>query len=221
MSALADLMPEGGLTAWPHLFQPGESGAPVLLTLHGTGGNEQEITALATHLDPRASVLSPRGRVSEGGANRWFRRLGEGVFDVDDVILRAGELAAFIAAARTEYGIEDAPLIAVGFSNGANIGLATALLHPEALTRVVAFSGMHPFADREVSGSSQEVELLLLNGDQDPMAPATSVARLEEFATARGASVTRHRRPGGHGIDQAELAAARDWIATTSAPPAR
>ena len=221
MSALADLMPEGGLAAWPHLFQPGESGAPVLLTLHGTGGNEQEITALAAYLDPRASVLSPRGRVSEGGANRWFRRLGEGVFDVDDVILRAGELAAFIAAARTEYGIEDAPLIAVGFSNGANIGLATALLHPEALTRVVAFSGMHPFADREVSGSSQGVELLLLNGDQDPMAPATSVARLEEVATARGAPVTRHRRPGGHGIDQGELAAATSWIAAATASRGR
>lgn len=221
MSAFTDLMPEGGLAAWPHLFQPGQPGAPVLLTLHGTGGNEQEITALAAHLDPRASVLSPRGRVSEGGASRWFRRLGEGVFDVDDVIVRAGELAAFTTAARTEYGIEDAPLIAVGFSNGANIALATALLHPGAVDRVVAFSGMYPFGDREPEISATGVELLLLNGDQDPMAPAASVARLEEFASARGASVTRRRRPGGHGIDQGELAAATSWIAAATASRGR
>lgn len=218
MSAITDQLPEGGLASWPHLYTLGEPGAPVLLTLHGTGGDEREITALSTHLDPRASVLSPRGRVSEGGANRWFRRLGEGVFDVDDVILRAGELAAFIAAARTEYGIEDAPLIAVGFSNGANIALATALLHPGAVDRVVAFSGMYPFGDREPEISATGVELLLLNGDQDPMAPAASVARLEEFASARGASVTRRSRPGGHGIDQGDLAAAQEWLAATTAP---
>ncbi|WP_246299232.1 alpha/beta hydrolase [Microcella indica] len=213
MSAITDQLPEGGLASWPHLYTLGEPGAPVLLTLHGTGGDEREITALSTHLDPRASVLSPRGRVSEGAANRWFRRLGEGVFDVDDVIARAGELAAFIAAARTEYSIEDAPLIAAGFSNGANIALATALLHPGAVDRVVAFSGMYPFGDREPEISAAGVELLLLNGDQDPMAPAASVARLEEFASARGASVTRRRRSGGHGIDQGELAAAQEWLA--------
>jgi phospholipase/carboxylesterase len=151
--------------------------------------------------------------VLEGRAHRWFRRLGEGVFDVDDVIARAHELAAFVTAARERYGLEGRPLIATGFSNGANIALATALLHPDVLSRVVAFSGMHPFADRELSGSSAGVELLLLNGEHDPMAPAASVAQLEQFATARGASVTRLTRPGGHGIDRNEIDAARDWIA--------
>jgi phospholipase/carboxylesterase len=209
MSAL----PDGGLEAWPHLFTPGEPGAPVLLTLHGTGGDEREITALAAHFDPRASVLSPRGRVSEAGANRWFRRLREGVFDVEDVIARAGELAAFISAARDEYALTDAPLTAVGFSNGANIALATALLHPSVLTRVVAFSGMYPFGDRDPMGDVTGVEVLLLNGSFDPMAPSTSVDVLERTASAHGASVTRHTRPGGHGIDGAELEAAKAWVA--------
>lgn len=209
-------LPEVDLDAWTHLFTPGEPGAPVLLTLHGTGGNETEITALAAHLDPRASVLSPRGRVSEGGASRWFRRLGEGVFDVDDVIVRAGELAAFITAARARYGIVDAPLIAVGFSNGANIALATALLHPGVVNRVVAFSGMHPFGDREPLGEVTGVELLLLNGSGDPMAPASSVDVLERTASARGASVSRLTRPGGHGIDTSELRAAKEWLAARS-----
>ncbi|MDX2026398.1 alpha/beta hydrolase [Microcella sp.] len=208
MSAL----PAVDLGAWPHQFTPGEPGAPVLLTLHGTGGDEREITALAAHLDPRASVLSPRGRVSEAGANRWFRRLREGVFDVDDVIVRAGELAAFITAARDEYALTDAPLTAVGFSNGANIALATALLHPGVLTRVVAFSGMYPFGDRDPMGDLTGVEVLLLNGGADPMAPATSVDVLERTTSAHGASVTRNTRPGGHGIDASELESARHWL---------
>lgn len=208
MSAL----PSVDVGAWPHLFTPGEPGAPVLLTLHGTGGDEREITALATRLDPQASVLSPRGRVSEAGANRWFRRLREGVFDVDDVIARAAELAAFITAARETYGLTDAPLTAVGFSNGANIALATALLHPTVVPRVVAFSGMYPFGDRDPMSDLTGVEVLLLNGSADPMAPAASVDVLERTASAHGASVTRHTRPGGHGIDGAELQAAKAWV---------
>ena len=205
-------LPDVDLGAWPHQFTPGEPGAPVLLTLHGTGGDEREITALAAHLDPRASVLSPRGRVSEAGANRWFRRLREGVFDVDDVIARAAELAAFITAARETYALTDAPLTAVGFSNGANIALATALLHPDVLTRVVAFSGMYPFGDRDPMGDVTGVEVLLLNGSSDPMAPSTSVDVLERTASAHRASVTRHTRAGGHGIDASELESARHWL---------
>lgn len=214
-----DAVPVVNLETWPHVFTPGEPDAPVLLTLHGTGGDEREITALAAHLDPRAGVLSPRGRVSEGAANRWFRRLREGVFDVDDVIVRAAELAAFITAARTEHDLADAPIIAVGFSNGANIALATALLHPDVLTRVIAFSGMYPFGDRDPigdlgAGSGAAIELLLLNGSADPMAPSASVDVLERTAREHGASVTRHTRPGGHGIDQDELTTTRKWLAS-------
>ncbi len=209
-----DALPAVDLDEWPHLFAEGASAdAPVVLTLHGTGGDEREIVALGTSLVPGAAVLSPRGRVREGLANRWFRRLGEGVFDVDDVIARAAELAAFIVAARSRYALEHRELIATGFSNGANIALATALLHPDVVQRVVAFSGMHPFADREPGGSSAGVELLLLNGDHDPMAPVTSVDRLEQVASARGASVARLRRPGGHGIDAGEVQSAKEWLA--------
>lgn len=210
-----DALPIVDLDAWPHTFTEGAAAeAPVVLTLHGTGGDEREIAALGTALAPGAAVLSPRGRVLEGRANRWFRRLGEGVFDVDDVIARAAELAAFVVAARSRYALEHRSLVATGFSNGANIALATALLHPEVLPRVVAFSGMHPFADRELGGSSGGVEVLLLNGVHDAMAPAASVRQLEQFAVARGASVSRRPRPGGHGIDGSEVEAARDWLAS-------
>jgi phospholipase/carboxylesterase len=216
------------VTAWPHAFQQGAPGAPVLLLLHGTGGNEEEISSLAPHLDPNATVLAPRGRVSEQGMNRWFRRLGEGNFDVDDVIVRAGELATFITAAREHYGLGNQSIVAVGFSNGANIGLATALLHPTVISRVVALSGMYPFGDRdpladagetnvETNGDISAVELLLLNGATDAMAPAASVRRLEAVATSHGVSVERHERAGGHGIDAGELETAQAWIKARSA----
>ena len=90
-----------GLTEWPHLHRAGAPEAPVLLMLHGTGDDEHGIAVLAAHLAPAATVLAPRGLVREQGMNRWFRRLAEGVFDVAEVVARAGQLAAFLTAART------------------------------------------------------------------------------------------------------------------------
>jgi len=198
---------------WPHLYRAGSSTAPVLLMLHGTGGNEVDIAGLAASLDADATVLAPRGRVTEGGMLRWFRRLSEGVFDVDDVVRRAGELAAFVHWARIQYELGDRPVIAVGFSNGANIALATALLHPEALRRVVAFSGMFPLTGREVTADLAGTQALLLNGRSDPMAPLASVTVLAAALSAAGADVEQHVREGGHGVAQADVAAAQAWLA--------
>lgn len=198
---------------WPHLFSPGEADAPVLLTLHGTGSNEREIASLAPELDPRAGVLSPRGLVREQGMPRWFRRMGEGVFDVDDVVRRAGELAGFVGAAREHYGLGDRQLVAVGFSNGANIALATAMLHPDVLSRVVALSGMYPFAERDEAVDLTGVRVTTLNGREDPMAPLDSATRLVEVLRAKGAEVEQHLRAGGHGISPEDLALARAAVA--------
>lgn len=200
-------------SGFPHVFRDGAG--PVLLMLHGTGGDEVQIQSLAGALDPQAAVLAPRGRVTENGAARWFRRHGEGQFDVDDVVVRAGELAAFVRWATEEYGLSGRPLIAVGFSNGANIAHATALLHPDVVSRAIGFSGMYPFGDRDVETDLAGVSLLLLNGSGDAMAPSASVDRLEQQALAQGADVTRIVRPGGHGITDAEVTAAREWITRT------
>jgi phospholipase/carboxylesterase len=200
------------LQGWPHVFLPGESDAPVLLTLHGTGSNEQEIATLAPRLDPRSGVLSPRGLVREHGMPRWFRRMGEGVFDVDDVLTRAEELAGFLDAARGHYDLGDRHLVAVGFSNGANIALATAMLHPGVVSHVVAFSGMYPFGDRDEAADLQGVHVTLLNGREDPMAPTGSVERLVAVLRDKGAEVDQHLRAGGHGISPEDLAAAREAL---------
>lgn len=200
--------------AWPHLFDAGAADAPVLLLLHGTGGTEQDLLPLVQPLFPGAGYLAPRGPVQEHGMNRWFRRFGEGKFDVDDVVRRSGELAEFIGWAREHYGFGERPFIAVGFSNGANIALATAILHPDVVSRTVAFSGMYPLdgrtVDAELSGSS----FALLNGETDPMAPFESVVRLGSVLESRGAEVSRNVRAGGHGIQSSEVGAAAAWIAS-------
>jgi phospholipase/carboxylesterase len=200
------------VTGWPHVYSPGKPGAPVLLMLHGTGGNQHEIAALATELNPDAGVLAPRGPVTEHGMLRWFRRHGEGHFDVDDVITRAGDLAGFLSAAREHYHLGQRPVIAVGFSNGANIALATAMLHPHTLENVIAFSGMYPFGDRDTAADLTGSNLLVLNGDADPMAPLPSVTTLIAALTNHGATFEQVLRPGGHGIEYTDLAAAHDWL---------
>lgn len=201
------------LDAWPHVFIPGADHGPVAITLHGTGGNEQESVQLGQVLLPGQPILSPRGQVVEQGMNRWFARAAEGVFDVDDVIYRAGQLAGFLADAVDQYGLSGRPLVAIGFSNGANIAQATALLHPNAVNTVVAFSGMYPFGDRDPVTDATGVSIFSAGGDSDPMAPNQSVSRLVEVAESHGAAIVRATRPGGHGISQGDVSEASAWLA--------
>ncbi len=208
--------PGPGLNAWPHVFTEGAADSPVLISLHGTGGTENDGAGLARELAPTAGVLAPRGRVSEQGANRWFRRLAEGVFDVDDVEFRADELAALIREAVVEYGLAGRMLVAVGFSNGANMALATAMRHPDLVGHAIAFSGMYPFGDRDPERALAALRVLILNGKSDPMAPRASVDRLAQVLTAAAAHTTRREREGGHGISPEELTAAREWLAAAA-----
>ena len=204
---------ETALAAWPHVYRPGIG--PVLLMLHGTGSSEIEILRLADEIDAAAAVIAPRGQVTERGALRWFRRLSEGVFDVNDVIRRASDLAQFVGWAVSEYELHDRRIVAVGFSNGANIALATGMLSPMLFDTTIAFSGMYPFAargipqDLSIPADLATCRFVLLNGDGDAMAPTASVDRLVAELTRTGADVTRHTRSGGHAITTDELQVAR------------
>src|SRR5207248_8355906 len=126
-----------------HEFVPGTSNRTLLL-LHGTGGNERDLIPLARELDSRATLLSPRGKVLENGMPRFFRRLGEGVFDLDDLKKRTNELADFVAAAAQRYGFAADKVVAVGYSNGANIAASLLLLRPEVLPAAVLFRAIVP-----------------------------------------------------------------------------
>jgi phospholipase/carboxylesterase len=200
-----------------HRYEPSaRAGAPTLLLLHGTGGNESDLLPLGRMIAPGAALLSPRGKVLENGMPRFFRRLAEGVFDEQDVVRRANELADFIAEARERYGLP-AP-VAVGYSNGANIAAAVLLLRPAALAGAVLLRPMMPLR------SAPAVELdgkpvLLLSGAMDPIAAASSTARLVSALGAAGADVLHRERPAGHELSQADITAARSWLASAEREP--
>ncbi|MEU6643153.1 alpha/beta hydrolase [Saccharomonospora sp. NPDC046836] len=194
-----------------HRYVEGDAEAPVLLLLHGTGGSPDDILLLGKELSPSSPMLAPAGPVSEFGAARWFRRLAEGVFDTEDVIARAGQLADFVVAAQKHYGLAGRKLVAAGFSNGANIAAAVALLRPEVLTDAALFAAMLPVPDPPVHDLSG-TRIFLSNGRHDPMAPLASSERLVSVLRERSAEVTEHWHPGGHQITLPGLEAARTWL---------
>lgn len=199
------------LDHFTHRFVPATSpGRPPLLLLHGTGGDENDLLPLGEAVSPGSALLSPRGRVLEGGMPRFFRRFGEGRFDEADVRLRAGELAAFVAAARQEHGL-GAP-VAVGFSNGANIAAALLELHPGVLAGAVLIRAMVPLKDAPAADLAG-TPVLILSGQADPIVPAANAARLAADLGRAGAAVTHEILPAGHGLMQADVAIAARFLA--------
>ncbi len=193
-----------------HRYEPPtDPGRPPLLLLHGTGGNEDDLVPLANMISPGSALLSPRGKVSENGMPRFFRRLAEGVFDEADVRFRAGELADFVEEARLAYGLE-AP-IAVGFSNGANIAAAMLMLRPEALSGAALLRAMVPLSDPPQPDLSGK-RVLMVSGAMDPIIPADNAARLAASLVASGAQVQHHTLPVGHGLSQADLQLLVNWL---------
>jgi phospholipase/carboxylesterase len=196
--------------SFAHRHEPAaRDGAPALLLLHGTGGNEDDLLPLGRMIAPGAAFLSPRGKVLENGMPRFFRRRSEGVFDEDDVRRRALELADFIAAARERYGLP-AP-IALGYSNGANIAAALLYLKPEALAGAILLRAMKPLA----SGPEARLDampVLILSGDMDPIMPPGNAAGLAAALEGAGARVTHRTLPAGHELSQADVTEARNWL---------
>ena len=198
----------------PHLFVPAQesSACAPLLLLHGTGGNEHDLLPLADHLSPGAAVLSVRGTVLENGMPRFFRRLREGVFDEDDLRRRADDLAEFVVTASAAYGVDPRSLVAVGFSNGANIASAMLLERPGLVRAAVLLAAMTPFAEPPEADLTGTL-VVVSNGERDPMIPATVTRRLVRQLRERGAEVVEHPHPGGHQIHPAVLPLISNLIA--------
>lgn len=201
-----------------HVYrEPSRPGAPVLLLLHGTGGDERDLLTLGEALDPEAGILSPRGKVLEHGMPRFFRRLAEGVFDLEDLKRRAGELAAFIAAARERYGLGDRAMIVVGFSNGANIGGAVLLLHPGAVDGAVLIRAMVPLVPDPLP-DLEGAPILIRNGRRDPLIPPPEGERLASLLRGAGARVKLEWSDAGHELAKDDVARAKEWISATGHP---
>src|ERR671912_10957 len=153
-----------------------------LVLLHGTGGNEEDLILLGKELEPTASILSPRGKVLENGMPRFFRRLAEGVFDVEDLKVRTHELADFVGAAAREYGFDPTRVYAAGYSNGANVAAAALLLRPGTMAA----------------------------GELDPIVPVSNTRALADLLTRSGAAVEVFAQRVGHGLTQSDIESARD-----------
>src|SRR6266566_2164835 len=171
-----------------HEFIPGSSNRTLLL-LHGTGGNERDLIPLGRELDSNASLLSPRGKVLENGMPRFFRRLAEGVFDLEDLRNRTNELADFVAAAAQHYGFPRDNVVSVGYSNGANIAAGVLLLRLGILRGALLFRAMVPLVPENLPDLSS-VDVWIGAGDQDPIIPASEAQRLAKLFRDAGADVT-------------------------------
>jgi phospholipase/carboxylesterase len=193
-----------------HVFTPGTTSTTLLL-LHGTGGDERDLLPLGEMLLPGAAILSPRGQVLEHGMPRFFRRLAEGVFDEADLRQRAGDLARFVASTAERHHFDARKVIAVGFSNGANIASALLLLHPGVLAGAILFRAMVPLVP-DSPPSLESARVLISNGRADPLVAPEETERLATLLRSAGAEVTVEWQPGGHQLTQADIRTARAWL---------
>jgi len=193
-----------------HEFVPGNSSRTLLL-LHGTGGNERDLLSLGRELDPNASLLSPRGKILEHGMPRFFRRLAEGVFDLEDLKTRTNELADFVSASVRYYKLAADGVVGVGYSNGANIAASMLLLRPEIMHAAILFRAMVPLIPDKLPDLSS-VRVWIGAGDQDPIVPASETKQLTELLRRAGADVTVRFAKAGHGLTNHDFEAARDWV---------
>ena len=193
-----------------HEFVHGNSDRTLLL-LHGTGGNERDLIPLGRELDPNASLLSPRGKILENGMPRFFRRLAEGVFDLEDLKTRTNELADFVAAAVRHYKLAADHVVGVGYSNGANIAASMLLLRPEIMHATILFRAMVPLVPDKMPDLSS-VHIWIGAGDQDPIIPVSETKRLAELLRRAGADVTIRFAEAAHGLTNDDVEAAHHWL---------
>jgi phospholipase/carboxylesterase len=197
-----------------HRFVPAEdrTSAETLVVLHGTGGDENDLIGIGQAIAPAAAILSPRGNVLENGAPRFFKRLGEGVFDPKEVRSRAEELANFIRAAISKYKLNPERIFAMGYSNGANIASTVMLIDPGLFRGAILF---RPMLVIETDGRSDLSGrgLFISAGQLDPIVPMKSVVRLVELFEASHAEVTLKWQQAGHNLLPSEVREAANWLA--------
>jgi predicted esterase len=193
-----------------HEFKRGPS-ARTLLLLHGTGGNERDLIPLGRELNPNASLLSPRGQVLENGMPRFFRRLSEGVFDLDDLQMRTHQLAEFIGLAAERHDFDPRQVIAVGYSNGANIAASMLLLRPEVLSAAILFRAMVPLIPEKRPNLALK-SIFISAGSFDPIVPASNSKALVDLLRVAGADVTIRFLRAGHELTSEDVELAREWM---------
>ncbi len=182
---------------------------PLVLTFHGTGGDEHQFHGLARQILPGAQVISPRGSVSEMGMNRFFRRTGEGVYDMHDLARRTQAMAGFVAEAKARAGADR--VIGFGYSNGANILAAMAFEHPDLFTDIGLLHPLIPWTPEPQPGLA-DTRILITAGRRDPICPAPMTEALIDWVQAQGAAPQVLWHPGGHELIQDEVQALAGFL---------
>ncbi|ESX95608.1 alpha/beta hydrolase [Mesorhizobium sp. LNJC405B00] len=196
--------------AYIHKALPGSPGGPLLFVFHGTGADESQLLSLGRDLAPQATIVSPRGDVSEHGAARFFRRTGEGVYDMDDLARATAKMAGFIKA--QVAAARPSSVLGLGYSNGANILASVMFAAPELFDAAVLMHPLIPF-EPQVQGSLAGRRILVTAGKRDPICPPNLTSRLEAYLRADGADVTVEWHDGGHEIRPNEIEASRRLFA--------
>lgn len=195
-----------------HIFNKGTNAdAPVLLLLHGTGGNEEDLVPLGSLISPESSILSVRGNVLENGMPRFFRRLAEGVFDEDDLKFRTKELHDFLDEAAGKYDFDRNNVVAVGYSNGANIAGSLLFHYEESLRGAVLHHPMVPLKGIQLPDLNG-VNVFIGAGKNDPICPPQETEELEHLLKEAGAEVETHWENYGHQLTQPEAERAAAWF---------
>ena len=192
----------------------GTAGAPLIFTFHGTGGSERQFHDFAQSLIPGAHVISPRGTVNEHGALRYFKRTGEGVYDMDDLRERTQDMARFLSDHKTRLGADR--VVGLGYSNGANILMNVMLEHPDIFTDAMLLHPLIPWSPAPQPGLAQS-RILITAGEMDPICPAQQTRALIAYLEQQGADVRADWHSGGHNIMQNEVDAMTDFCATITA----
>lgn len=198
-----------------HEFVLGQSPWTLLL-LHGTGGDERDLLPLGRELSPEASLLSPLGKVLEGTAPRFFRRVSEGVFDVDDLIFRTNELADWLLDQQREREIDPERMLAIGYSNGATIVSSLIMLRPDVLRGGVALRPSLPYEPASMPDLHGK-DVLYLPGEFDTVVPSSQADRLVELMLKAGARAESKLLRASHGLTQEDVAFAREWVGLLTA----
>ncbi|MBT2583530.1 alpha/beta hydrolase [Planococcus sp. ISL-109] len=194
-----------------HIYNPPQDASkPTFLLLHGTGGTETDLLPAAGHIDPEAGVLSVRGNVSENGMPRFFKRLSEGVFDMEDLRERTEELHAFIGQAAEQYGFERDNVIAIGYSNGANIAANLLFTYKDSLKAAMLHHPMVPDRNAELPDLGG-TRVFIGAGTNDPICPKEESEDLDKLLRGAGADVELHWEHRGHQLAMEEIAAAKAW----------
>jgi phospholipase/carboxylesterase len=202
------------MQSYIHKALPGSPGGPLLFAFHGTGGDEHQLGSLARDIVPGASILSPRGDVSEQGAARFFRRTGEGVYDMADLARGTAKMAAFVRAHVADA--KPSTVLGLSYSNGANILASILFEEPELFAAAVLMHPLIPF-EPQVKGDLSGKRILITAGRFDPICPPELTLRLDALLRAKGADVNLEWHEGGHDLRPNEIDATRDFLATYAA----